>query len=171
MSQPTLYLFIGYPGAGKTTLARMIHEATGAVHLWADHERQKQFGQPTHSETESNELYRRLNDQTMQLLKSGQSVIFDTNFNFRKDRQYLRDIAERAGAQSITIWVTTSRELARQRAVHDDNLRNGYHAVMSGEQFDAIANKLQPPEYDEKIINIDGTQLDKTTALQQLGIV
>jgi len=171
MSQPTLYLFIGYPGAGKTTLARIIHEATGAVHLWADQERVAQFGHPTHSQAESQALYRRLNDQTAHLLKTGKSVIFDTNFNFHRDRRHLEQLAKRAGATYVLIWVDTPRELAKQRAVHDDKLRNGYHAVMSSEQFEAIANKLQRPRDNEKVINIDGSKLDSATVLQQLGIV
>jgi len=169
MTQATLYLFIGYPGAGKTTAARVIHKATGAVHLWADHERLKLFERPTHSHEESLELYDQLNAAAEYMLKQGKSVIFDTNFNFYADRQKLRKIATKYGAQTVVIWLTTPEAVAKKRAVHDQNLRNGYQFAMSSEQFDAIAAKLEPPRKSEKIIKIDGAKLDESELLRHLG--
>src|ERR1700740_2189499 len=107
MNKPRLYLFVGYSGAGKTTIAQALEEMTGAIHLWADSERHKLFAEPTHSHDESTELYKRLNEQAEELLKAGKSVIFDTNFNFHKDREHLQQIAKRVGAEAIIIWVTT----------------------------------------------------------------
>jgi predicted kinase len=158
---------VGYPGAGKTTVARWIAARTGAVHLWADVERNKLFTSPTHSETESGRLYQLLNEQTDRLLREGKSVVFDTNFNHYADRQLLRGIAERHGAESIVIWVATPAELAKQRAVHSRVVRNGYDFAMTGEQFDAIAAKLESPRpKNEKIIKIDGTKLDAEVVMR-----
>ena len=76
MAKPKLYLFVGYPGAGKTTVAKIIEEASAAEHIWADHERRKLFMTPTHSHEESKALYEQLNEQTANLLKAGTSVLF-----------------------------------------------------------------------------------------------
>ena len=170
MKKPALYLFVGYPGAGKTTAARLIQEESGAVHLWADHERMKLFGKPTHSHEESVELYEQLNAAADYLLAQGKSVIFDTNFNFLSDRDHLRAIAKRHGAQTYVIWITTPKSVAKQRAVHDKNLRNGYQVMMTNAQFEAIATKLEPPNKYEKAIKIDGTKLDSQALLRQLGL-
>jgi hypothetical protein len=49
--------------------------------------------------------------------------------------------------------------------VHAAYSRNGYSASMSGEQFDAIVAKLEPPAEDEKVIKIDGTKLDREAVI------
>jgi predicted kinase len=170
VTAPALYIFVGYPGAGKTTAARLIATKLDATHLWADHERLKLFHTPTHSEAESQQLYKQLNQAAEYLLSQGKSVVFDTNFNFRKDRLYLKAMAKRHGATTCIIWITTPRAVAMQRAVHDKNLRNGYEVAMTAQQFESIASKLEAPTKDEKFIKIDGTKLDGQALLAHLGL-
>jgi predicted kinase len=171
MSKPTLYLFIGYPGAGKTSAAHIIADATGAVHLWADHERQAMFKPVTHSKQESDQLYKYLNQRTAVLLAAGQSVIFDTNFNYHKDRQHMRAIAEQFGADTVIIWLTTPLEKARDRALHDHHRnRNKYESTMSAKQFDDLISRLEPPTKDENFITIDGTDIDIADLKRQLSL-
>lgn len=160
MVKPQLFLFVGYPGAGKTTAARVLEETTGATHLWADNVRWKMFKQPNHSTTESRELYEHLNDRTAELLRSGKSVIFDTNFNFRADRDYLRHIAAENGAETVLIWLTTPLALAHDRAAHSDTTRNGYTINMTHVMFENIVSKLEEPSDDENPTKYDGTKLD-----------
>jgi predicted kinase len=151
---------LGYPGAGKTTTARAIHELTGAVHLWADHERRQMFETPLYSHTENLQLYEQLNAKAAQLLQAGESVIFDTNFNFYKDREKLRAVATEAGAHSLLIWVKTPKEIAKERATtnaHKQNTR--VLGDMPPEQFDRMARHLQPPHEDEHYIEVDGTKV------------
>lgn len=168
--KPTLYLFIGYPGAGKTTTAKLIADKTGAVHLWADVERHKMFANPTHSEEESLKLYDALNLRASELLKQGKDVVYDTNFNFYADRVKMADIATQNNARTVLIWITTPAEVARQRAVSTEKIRNNYQVLMTDEQFDSIASKLEPPTENEKVIKIDGTALDPEAALDLLNL-
>lgn len=167
---PKLYLFIGYPGAGKTTIAQLIQQRTGAVHLWADVKRHEMFPNPTHTEAESLKLYNHLNQRTADLLAQGRSVIFDTNFNHRRDRDHLREIARQNNASLVIIWVNTPLETAKLRAVHSDMVRNNYDVVMSEAQFDGIATKLEQPTEDEKVIKIDGTEIDPETVVRLLNL-
>jgi predicted kinase len=170
MNRPVLYLFIGYPGAGKTTIAKIIAEATGATHLWADVERHKLFKRPTHSQAESLQLYDHLNRQAEALLTAGRSVVFDTNFNFYADRQKLRKIADRSGAITKLIWITAPKAIAKNRAVNSDKSRNGYEMSMTEEQFEAIVSKLEPPTKNEEFIKIDSMKLDKKTVVSLLSL-
>lgn len=169
MTKPHLYLLVGYPGSGKTTVARIIHETTGAEHLWTDRERQNMFSQPTHSQEESDTLYAHLNNLTKQMLADGKSVIFDTSFNFAKDREHLRQIATANGAETMIIWVTTPKDTARKRALEDGNMRNGYNRPMTEEEFERIAQHLEPPTESETLIKIDGTDIDRQALIQLLG--
>lgn len=169
MNQPTLYLFVGYPGAGKTTVAKMIQKHTGAYHLWADKERHAMFPNPSHSKSESTILYEHLNAETARMLGEGTSVIFDTNFNFIEDRHHLRHIASEMGAKTVLIWIDTPYEDAKYRAVHSGQKRNGYDAAMTESEFDSIAGKLEIPQEDELPIKIDGTKLDESKLMQQLS--
>jgi predicted kinase len=170
MQKPQLFLLVGYPGAGKTTVSKIIAKATGAEHIWADHERLKMFGQPTHSQSESKELYDHLNLETDRLLAQGRSIIFDTNFNFYDDRSHLRAIAKKHGANTTVVWITTPRDVAKQRAVHDQNLRNGYEFPLSDDDFERMASNLQPPEEAENVIKIDGSQIDSSVVKKLLHI-
>ena len=171
MQKPVLYLLVGYPGAGKTTAARIIQGKSGAFHIWADHERRKLFTHPTHSKEESKELYDQLNHATDYMLKQGKSVIFDTNFNFRKDRDYLRALAKSHGADTFVVWITTPKALARKRAVQDSHGQDTrLYGNMSLADFERIASHLQPPDEDEKVVKIDGTNLDTKALLKQLGL-
>lgn len=162
MAQPTLYLMLGYPGAGKTTAAQLIAELTGAVHLWADRERRERYGQPTYEHHENLHLYSILNEETAQLLHAGKSVIFDTGFNFYRDREHLRTIAKDAGAQTLVVWVTTHRHIAKDRATTNAHLQaTRVLGNFSETDFDRISDTLEPPHDNEAYIKLDGTRINR----------
>jgi predicted kinase len=161
MQHPTLFLMLGYPGAGKTTAAGIIHHLTGAVHLWADRERNNRFPNPTHSHQENMALYGQLNTETAELLRQGKSVIFDTNFNYFRDREKLRAIAAEAGAKAIVIWVATHKDLARIRAVErSEGQPTRVWGNMSLEDFERISDGFEEPQHHERVIKLDGQALD-----------
>lgn len=170
MQQPTLFLMLGYPGSGKTTVSSMLHELTGAVHVWADHERRERFGEPTYSHEETVKLYNSLNDKTATLLQQGKSVIYDTNFNFYKDRERLRHIAHEHGARAVVVWVKTPKDIARNRAVHE---AHKHPTRILGEMplhyFERISNNLQSPRPDEQVIALTGVDVTKETVTQALN--
>ena len=172
MSKPVFYIMLGYPGAGKTTVSKIIHDLTGAVHLWADKFRKERYQNPTYSHKENLELYAYLNELAAELLATGQSVTFDTNFNFYKDREHMREIAKEHNAESLIIWVTTEKELAKERATHEKHLSPTriLGNDMPPEKFDRMAKNLQPPRQNEKYIEIIGENVTEKIVAKKLGL-
>ncbi len=164
-------MMVGYPGAGKTTAALAIRELIGAEHIWADLERKRMFKHPTYSQIESQQLYDYLNQRVEQLLAQGKSVIFDTNFNFYKDRQRMRDIAASNGGDCWLLWVQADPDLSFQRA--SQNIEKQPTRVLGGIQandFQRIAGRLQPPCPEEQPLILDGTKITKEYLAERLGL-
>jgi predicted kinase len=159
---PILYLFVGYPGAGKTTVAQKIQELTGAEHIWADKERRSMFGK-AYDTTQSTQLYDHLNQVAETLLDQGKSVIYDTNFNFRRDRDYLKDLAAKHGGETKLIWLATPTALSKKRAVGSRP-----YIDMTAEEFDMTAAKCEAPSSDEQPIKVDGTNISTETISKQI---
>lgn len=167
----TLYLMLGYPGAGKTTTAKIIHQLTGAVHLWADEIRRERYGRPDYSHSENIALYNHMNDLTGELLAAGNSVIFDTNFNFYKDRERLRKIAKEHGAVVKLVWVQAPKALAKKRATAGAG--EGDTRVlgdMPADTFEIVSNKLEEPRDDEPCIIVDGTKVTPAYITEQFRL-
>jgi len=167
---------LGYPGAGKTTTAKIIHDLTGAEHLWADHVRREMYKTPTYSHQENLHLYAHLNDTTDKLLSVGKSVIFDTNFNFYKDRRRLQEMAAKYGAKTVVFWIQAPKKLAKQRATIDAHLHKHTRILghMPEVDFERMATNLEPPHDDEVVITFDGAQVNEEVVrdkLQASGIL
>ena len=162
---------LGYPGAGKTTTAKIIHKLTGAEHLWADHVRREMYDHPTYSHAENMHLYPHLNDMTDKLLSEGKSVVFDTNFNFYSDREHLRSIAAKHGAHTIVVWVQADKNIAKKRATVDAHLHISTRVLgnMSVEHFERISSNQEDPHEDETVIDIEGREISESYVLTQLN--
>ena len=162
---------LGVPGAGKTTTANAISEVTGATHLWADKIRRERYGRPSYSHSENLALYDHMNRMAGELLAAGNDVIFDTNFNFREDRQKLRDIAKKISARTLVVWVKAPKTLAKQRATKDAYLQDTrLLGDMDDQDFERLSGKLEPPTAKEKVVTIDGTKVTPDYVRQQLGL-
>lgn len=166
---------LGYPGSGKTTTAKLIHNLTGAEHLWADHVRREMYKHPNYSHAENMHLYTHLNDMTDELLSEGKSVVFDTNFNFYADRQHLRSIASKHNAATEIVWVQADKAIAKQRATKDSHLHSQTRVLgnMSTDHFERITNSQEDPHDDEHVINIEGSKISESyvkSQLQQAGV-
>jgi predicted kinase len=175
MGKPMLYLMLGYPGAGKTTVAKIIHKLTGAVHIWEDQERLKHFQNPVFSQAESDELHNLLNTRTGELLSAGKSVIYDTSFNAYEDRKRMYRIADACYVDTELIWVNTAKEIAHQRATQDTisqptRVLATVLGDMDEETFKRLTNKLQPPADNEPYITIDGTNVNEAIIRKKLRL-
>lgn len=168
--KPTLYLMLGYPGAGKTTAARVLAKITGAVHLSSDEFRLQKYQNPSFDQDEHDELYSSLNQKTRELLMHGKSVIYDANLNRKEHRQEKYDLAYDLGIPTRLLWVQAHRHLAKERAltVKDLNLRP--FGPMSEHMFERVADVMQEPSGNEPFVAIDGTMVSPEYIKKTLGL-
>lgn len=162
MVKPTLYLMLGYPGAGKTTVSEYIAEFTDAVHINSDQFRLHMFEEPLHITSAQHEkMYELLDDITERILKSGKSVIYDANLNLYAHRKDKYDICKRANAEPKLIWVKTGEQIARRRATVDAPKHPDHRPFgnMKQSTFDRLIQQIEPPTEDEKPIILSGEKI------------
>lgn len=170
MTKPTLYLMLGYPGAGKTTTAKALQKLTGAIHISSDKFRIDMFNSPLFSQDEHDKLYTTLDFQTEQLLSEGKSVIYDANLNRHQHRQDKYDICKRTNAQARLVWVQTPKEIAKKRAIDSSRSHLVPRTETASQMFDRIANIIEEPGADEPYVVIDGTKVTPKHIAKTLGL-
>ncbi len=171
MAKATLYLLLGLPGSGKTTAAREISKLTGAIHLSSDTYRLSLFKKPIFTQTEHDELYKKLDEECARLLNDGTSVVYDANLNRFEHRSEKYQLARHVQAESKLLWLMVPKGTAKQRrlATQTEVL------VPAGEtpdtMFDRIADIFEPPHKNEAYIALDGTKITTTYVTRALGLV
>lgn len=168
--KPTLYLMMGYPGSGKTTIAEIIAGLTGAVHLASDKIRLEMFPEPTFNEQEHAALYKEIDRRTARLLSERKSVIYDANLNRQIHRQEKYHICEKTNSAPILVWVKTPREVAKERATRDDRA----HLIPSSESaegmFERISGVIEEPGSNERPVIIEGINVTESVVRQKLQL-
>lgn len=165
-----LYLLMGLPGAGKTTVAKLVEELTGAIRLTSDEARFMLWDAPEFSELEHQELYSYLNEQTKNLLEKGRSVIYDANLNRYEHREEKYNLAAELGVPVTLIWVQTEQELAKTRALNPNRKHLWKKDEAPEHMFKRVADSIEQPLSNERYVAIDGTKITKESVRQLLGL-
>jgi predicted kinase len=158
-SKKMLYMMLGYPGAGKTTVAQIVTELTGATHLSSDLQRLVLFPEPKFTEEEHKILYDTLDTMTEELLSQGKSVIYDANLNRYTHREEKYAIAERSGASHLLLWVQTQKQLAKKRASDESRSRLWRPDEHPEQMFERLVEIFEAPHENEPYIALDGTKI------------
>lgn len=168
--KPMLYLMMGYPGAGKTTIAKIIARLTGAEHLSSDKIRLELFPNPDFDEEEHRALYKELDRRTKQLLGELKSVVYDANLNRLQHRQEKYAICEKLGVKPVLIWVRTPLEVAKERAVDVSREKLVPSHESAESMFDRISGIIEEPSAEETPIIIEGINVTESIVKKKLGL-
>lgn len=152
MRKPTLFLMVGLPGAGKTTLAKKLEIERPALRLTPD-----EWIPVLYGENLSQEKLDSVRDpvEAMQwqiaaaALRLGVDVMLDFGLWSRRERDDFRARAAALGAKAEICFLDVSRaELSARLAARNENLPPGTFHV-SQEQLDLWWSWFQPPTADE----------------------
>lgn len=152
--KPLFIMLYGYPGAGKTHVARQLSETLHAAHLHADRIRGELFTEPRFDAEEDRLVEHLMLYMAEEFLKAGVSVVFDNNVNKLADRRELRNIVRKAKAHPLLIWLQIDAESAfarlgrRDRRTQDDKHARDYDR----KAFDNALNRMQNPREEEHIV-------------------
>lgn len=115
MSKPTLYIFSGLPGSGKTTLSRLLAKNVGAAYIRID--TIEQALRDLCSINVQGEGYRLAYRVASDNLNTGVSVVADSCNPIELTRREWEQVALAAGAQYLNIEVACSNAIEHRNRV------------------------------------------------------
>lgn len=171
-------MLYGYPGAGKTYFARQLPEHVQAAHVHSERIRGELFESPRYDQ-EENQVVNQLTDYlTGEFLGAGLSVVYDGNALRQDQRRALREMAAKAKAQPILIWLQIDPESAFARISKRDRRRadDKYAGPTDEATFTRIAGSMQNPQNEEYVVisgkHVFTSQLSTFLArLREMGLV
>jgi predicted kinase len=163
-SKPLFIMLYGLPGSGKTFFARQLCDTLAAVHVHDDRIRAELFETPTHNKQENHVVTSLMNYMSGEFLSAGVSVIYDTHVMRTSQRRALRNMAARAGAETILVWLQIDSESAFSRVARRDRRRvdDRFAASLERPDFDNLSAGMQNPEITEKYLVVSGKHVFTT---------
>ena len=146
--QPVLYLTVGLPGAGKTTLARQIADAQAILRLTPDEWMAPLF-RDSDADGRRDILEGRMIWVAHEVLRSGASVILDFGCWSPEERYAIRVIAESADARFDLRHVSIDETERRARAQSRWESAPETTFAMSDADHDRFLALCRPPSPEE----------------------
>ena len=148
MTEATLFLIVGLPGAGKTERAKSLAAEHAGLRLTPDEWMLPLYGDPQ-PEGKRDVLEGRLIWLALDALRLRTNVVLDFGFWSRDERSALRWLARSVGAVSCTVYLPVDRPTQIER-IRDRWLRTPHATfVITEADVDRWRDQFEPPDSAE----------------------
>lgn len=155
----TVYMMIGIPGSGKTTLSKIIEEKTSAVIISTDKVRQLNPGIP------EADIWPKVYALCASFLAKGCDIIYDaTNITKKVRSRFDMELAKYdVKYEKVAIYVTTSVDCCIKRVAIRNTLPNELFLPL--EVISSYGEKIVPPSIDEGFKKIYEVNMEERNEL------
>jgi hypothetical protein len=161
MGMATAHLLFGYLGAGKTTLATRLEFEHNAVRFTPDEWMASLFGDdppPATFPEKAATVLQLFEPLWTRCLSVGVDVVLDYGFWRRSERDHVRSVVQRLGAETRLYQLTCGDEAARER-IRARNEADHRSLYIAPETFDALLRRFEPLDDDETRVDVPEADL------------
>ncbi len=149
-----LLILCGIPFSGKSTLAREIIKALKCEKVDLDEVKFEMFGSEVKDadllQKDWDKVYQSMYEEIQRLLKQGKTVVHDTGNFTRYERNLIRQIADKLGVESKTIFVDTPKNIAYDRLLLNRKTKERFDVTDS--DFESTVAEMEVPTENENTI-------------------
>jgi predicted kinase len=155
--RPALVVLSGLPGSGKSTVAHALREWVHAAVVQSDVVRKLLFPVPHYTSEESVWVFTAIHRAVEQLLRRHVSVILDATNLEERHRRSLEEIAKRAGARPLLVWVEASEREIRRRLIarHRGNRASNDVSDADVAVYEELRRRVEPIRGEHLVIRTD----------------
>lgn len=164
-----LFLMIGLPASGKSTLAEQISKSEDAEIVSSDNIRKELYGDEN-IQGDNNKVFRIVQERIINGLKNNKNMIYDaTNISYKTRIAFLQRL-NKLEVEKIAIMVATPyvdcliRNAQRERKVPEEVIKRMYYNFYVPQYFEGfddiqiIHNEILPIKWDELLEKMDISQ-------------
>lgn len=136
-----LFMMIGIPASGKTSLAEDIAKSEDAIIVSSDNTRKELYGDEN-IQGDNNKVFRILEDRIIKGLKANKNMIYDaTNISYKRRMAFLQRI-KKLDVEKIAVMVATPyedcliRNSQRERKVPEEVIKRMYQSFYIPQYFE-----------------------------------
>ena len=164
MTRPTLLVYCGLPGVGKSMASAYTAEQLPATRYRSDEIRKELFDEPSYTSAESDATYAELLERARTDLESDTNVVLDATFRSRERRDRAATVADEVGAELAFVHVTCALEVVERRiAERTDGVSDAEF-----EQHLQLRESFDPLERDHVVIDNSGSIAETHDQLERL---
>ena len=169
LKKPVLICLYGFPGSGKSYVARNLAQMLSIAHVSTDRIQAELFRSPTPTPQQEVITSRLADYIATEFLRTNVGVIYDTNTPTIANRRRLRELAMKHKASYLLIWLQIDQDSAYARATSRDKrtMEGKYAASQTRSGFNQQLEAMQNPK-DEDYLVVSGKH---TFASQKSAIV